>query len=281
MRDTGDETIRVRIEAEGAVLAGTLRRPPGPARVAVVIHAATGVPARFYDAFATWLAETRDAAVLTYDYRDFGASGPARGGAATMADWAVRDQQAARDLLAREVPGVPLWVIGHSLGTLGLPFQTGLDGIARVIAVASGPVHVSDHPWPYQGLARAFWTPGLVALSRRLGYLPARALRLGHDLPAGVYAQWRRWCMTRGFYLADPAMPAPDASALTCPLRVVAVADDPVCPPAAAWRLMALYPEARKRQRVIRPEAVGMARIGHLDVLAARGRPCWEAVVAE
>ena len=90
------QTERIEIASDGARLAGRLVRPAGMPRAAVVLHAATGVPARFYRRFADWLAAERDIVCLTYDYRDFGASGDPRGSPATMTDWGVRDQQAAR-----------------------------------------------------------------------------------------------------------------------------------------------------------------------------------------
>ncbi|CTQ49804.1 alpha/beta hydrolase family protein [Jannaschia donghaensis] len=274
-------TQNVTIPSGPAALAGTLFVSGEKPKAAVVLHAATGVPARFYAAFATWLSRDRGIACLTYDYRDFGASGSAQGSAATMTDWGVHDQQAARDWLRARLPEAPLWVIGHSLGGMMLPYQTGLASIARVVTVASGAVNVRDHPWPYQAFARAFWAPGLGALSRRIGRFPTRALRIGHDLPAGVYAQWRQWCTSPAFQRDDADLPVADATALTCPMRVVAVSDDALCPPAAVWRLMTAYPGAMKRQVVLDPRTFGMARIGHLDPLGERGRPLWPTLIAQ
>src|SRR5919108_3900062 len=56
---------------DGAGLDGTLYLPREPAGVAVLINAATGVPRRYYDAFARHLAG-RGLTVLTYDYRNYG-----------------------------------------------------------------------------------------------------------------------------------------------------------------------------------------------------------------
>lgn len=74
------------IRSDGAVLRGRIIRPWGTLRVVMVLHGATGAPARFYRGFAEWAAAERDLAVLTYDYRDFGASRrrPMRGSKATL-----------------------------------------------------------------------------------------------------------------------------------------------------------------------------------------------------
>ena len=114
-----------------AKLKGQLFRPSTQPKAIVVLNGATGVPARFYEAFARWLAQEKSIACLTYDYRDFGASAdlPLWKSKATMTDWGVHDQQAARDFATATFPGTALWVIGHSLGGMCLPFQQNLDRV--------------------------------------------------------------------------------------------------------------------------------------------------------
>lgn len=271
----------ISFQADVATLNGTLFRPLGPPRAAAVLHGATGVPARFYRHFATWLAE-QGIACLTYDYRDFGASGTGslRRSKATLARWGLGDQPAAQAALERAYPGVPVWVIGHSLGALMLPFHPCAHRVSRLISVASGPVHTSDHPWSMQAQVRAFWFGAGPLATAALGYLPGKSLGLGADLPAGVYWQWRRWCTTRGFYLGDIGrdLPMPDWSAFKGDMRVVAVADDGMVPPSAVWRLMQYYPEARKAQKVLRPTA---GRVGHISAFAERNRGLWPDIIAE
>ncbi len=265
-----------------ATLSGRLFRPAGRPRAAVVLHGAVGVPMGYYRAFAEWLAG-QGFACLTYDYRDFGASakGAMRASRATMADWGIADQAAALSALRAAVPGVPVWVVGHSLGGLMLGCHAGMAGVDRVITVASGPVHLTDHPWPYRALAAFFWF-GVPAVVAALGFLPGRMVGFGSDLPAGVYWQWRRWCLTRGSYLAEAgrSLPMPDVGVVQAPMTVIAVADDPVVPPAAVWRLMALHGQAPKRQRVLRAGDFGLTRIGHLGAFARRNSVVWPQIIA-
>lgn len=274
----------VRIRSGEATLAGRLVHPVTEPRAVVVLNGATGVKSRYYHAFADWLAQEKNIACLTYDYRDFGASQtkPMRKSKARMTDWGVHDQQAARDWVARVLPGVPIWVVGHSLGGFTLPFQTGLDKIARVITVASGPVHVSDHPWPYQGLARLFWFGHAPLATRIAGFLPGKRLGFGPDLPAGVYWQWRKWCTNRNFFSNDfgGRLPYPDWTGVKCHVKVIAVSDDDLMPTKAVWRLMDFYRDAHLSQKVLRPEEYGLEKIGHIAALGAESAGCWDAVIA-
>lgn len=184
----------VRIRSGEACLQGTFFAPAGTPKAIVVIHPATGVPQRYYADFARWLATEKAVAVLTYDFRDFGASarGPLHLSRATMVDWGVHDQTAARRFAAKMFPHTPLWIIGHSLGGFMLPFQPDAGQVAGLITVASGPVHLRDHPWWYKPAAGLLWSPIIGAVSRGLGYLPGKRIGLGADLPIGVYLQWRR-----------------------------------------------------------------------------------------
>ncbi|QYK41871.1 MAG: alpha/beta fold hydrolase [Paracoccaceae bacterium] len=271
----------VRITADGALLTGHLYRPAGRPRAAVVIHGATAVPMGFYRAFAEWLAAERSLAVLTYDYRGFGASarGPMARSSATMADWGLRDQAAALSAVRRLVPGVPAWVIGHSLGGLMLGYHPAMEGVERTILVGAGLVSLADHPPAFRAKAWAFWhlMPPLV---RAMGHLPGWA-GLGTPIPKGVYADWRRWCLAGGFHLSDVGtrLPLPDPAAVGGTMRVVAVEDDAWAPPAAVWRAMALYPRAMKRQVVLRGRDFGLQQIGHLGVFARRNAAVWPRLI--
>lgn len=271
----------IRFPAGQAVLSGRLFQPGAKPKAAIVLHGATAVPHGFYRGFAEWLAG-EGYAVLTYDYRDFGASanGSLRASKATMAVWGTEDQPAAQAELERRVPRVPVWVIGHSFGGLMLPFQAGAKRVERVIGVASGLVHLGDHPWPYRAAAAAFWYgPGPLATAA-MGYMPGRFLGSGAALPPGVYWQWRRWCTSHGFWRRDvgASLPQPDLRSVTAPVKLVAIADDDVAPAVSVWRTMTIYPEAMKRQLTLRPWPG--SRIGHMGAFRRSNAALWPQIIA-
>ncbi len=274
----------VHIQSGEYRLVGTMFQPALRPKAVIVINGATGVPARFYAAFARWLSEEQGYACLTYDYRDFGASAgrSMRASKAIMSDWGVYDQQAARDLAKRWFPDVPLWVIGHSLGGLCFPFQNKLDDIDRVITIGAGMVNVRDHPLRYQPTARLFWY-GLGPLATWLaGYLPGKSLRMGEDIPSGVYWQWRQWCTRPEFFARDfgSRLPFPDWTGLKADVTYIAIADDDLVPPAAVWRLMQCNAGARSFQRVLRPGDFGLSKLGHITPFASRNKAAWPAIIA-
>lgn len=271
------------IPAGSDVLAGHFTVPGGSPRVAIVLHGATGVPQTFYAKFARWLAETHGAIVLTYDYSDYGQS--ARGSitkaGATMAQWGVRDQSAALDHLLGVVGDLPVWVVGHSLGGMYLPFHDNAARVSRLVAVASGPAYWTRHPLSYMPQVIMFWFLVGPLATRLLGYLPGKKLGLGADLPGQVYWQWRRWCLSRDFNRSDwgKALPVPDFGRFTGEVSLISFEDDPMIPPERVEKLTHTYPQASVSHRTVRPQDHGLARIGHLMAFAERSSTLWPEIV--
>lgn len=266
-----------------APLAGTMVTPEDAPNTVVVLNGATGVPHSYYVPFAKWLAETQGMACLLFDYRDFGASSQAatKNSKADMADWGIQDQQAARDYLSRHFPEIPLWVIGHSLGGFMLPFQTGLQDISRVIAIASGPAHIKAHPWPYRLNVWVFWYLLGPVLAAIFGYLPGRFSGLGADLPVGVFRQWKRWCTSHRFYCDDRSaqLSSPNWDGLTSPLKTVSFTDDLMVPCQVVETLAQFYPKAPHTHMSIDPQTYGLKQIGHLKAFSKRNAAIWPELV--
>ena len=264
---------------------GTLFLPPAAPRAAVVINGAAGVPHRFYRAFATWLSTEQGLAVLTYDYRDFASSAtrsPAKS-RLKMADWALVDQPAARAEIRRHLPGVPLWVIGHSFGAMLMPLQDGLEDIERMITVGSGLITLNDHGWPYQLLARLFWYGHVPLIVRAKGYVPARVSGFGTDIPGSVYWQWRQWCTDPHTLYPEigETLPAPQWSQSGAEVDLIAFSDDPIVKHVGLQRLAGFYGLPKSRIRMLEPGAFGLKSVGHIGPFAKANSVVWPSLIAE
>jgi predicted alpha/beta hydrolase len=141
-------------------------------------------------------------------------------------------------------------------------------------------VHLSEHPWPLRAGIASMWHGHGPLLTAAFGYLPGRRLFLGADIPGPAYWQWRRWCARRGSCLADPGMPPLASGNLTCPVTLVAFADDGMVPARAVWRLSDWMPQAPVTRRLVTPADHGLTAIGHIGAFAGRNRAVWPALLA-
>ncbi len=271
--------------ADGTVLHGQLFQPDGPPAAAIVFHGGTAVRASFYASFAHWLCRWRNAAVLIYDYRGYGesAAGPVCCSSATMAEWGVQDQGAALDYLCGRFPGLPIEVMGHSLGGMFFAFHKNAPRVRRFTAIASGPAHWTRHPLSFTPAVLAFWFGIGPLLTWLFGYMPGRMIGLGADVPGGAYWQWRRWSVSRGFHRVDWGrdLPVPDLERVRSSVRLIAIAGDPMIPPSVVRDLAALYPHARTEYRLIAPSDAGTRDIGHVQVFTGRCSAAWPILAGE
>lgn len=250
-----------------------------PVSATVVIHSATGVLRRYYDAFAQHLS-AHGLDVLLWDARGIGDSAtlPVRTDPATMRDWGQRDQQAVLHHVRTRHPLRPLVIIGHSSGghLAGLaPLTVGADAL---ILVASGGCDWRDYPlmqWPR--LWAAWWVvmPLLLAL---WGHLPAWA-GAGHALPRGVAQEWRRWSLTRGYLFADLTLDTRGYATYAGPLLAVSMSDDRgFAPPGAVHALLRRFSSARIEYREIAAAEGDNGRIGHFGFFKPRNAALWPQV---
>lgn len=249
--------------------------PAAEPRGTVVIAGATAVPQGYYRQFAAFLAG-RGLSVLTFDYRGVGLSrrGSLRGFAATLRDWGERDLPAAMDLA--EARGVgPLLYVGHSFGGQALGLAPAVGRVAGVVTVGAQLGWVGHWPTLLAWKHRLLLGGAIPLANAAFGYVPGW-LGLGEDLPAGVAAEWARWCLSPG-YLLDHVPWAREAYArLDAPVRLYAVTDDTYAPLRAVKALARLLPVAEIK--VVTPAEVGARRLGHFGPFRPAARVLWDEI---
>jgi predicted alpha/beta hydrolase len=255
--------------ADGRLLAGDLFTPAGPARAAVVIGTAMGVPRRIYFALARFFAEG-GLSVLTFDYRGVGGSrhGPLRGFQTSIEEWAEQDLNGALRWAAGQHPGLPVLLLGHSLGGQILGLTPARDLVRAALFVASQ----SGYWGHWTGLSRLrmflLWYALMPGLNALLGYLPMRRFTGGEDLPSGVVRQWARWGRHPRYILGSEVAQRDEGHArFDRPILSYALSDDSYAPVRAVEALLELYGSAPRELRVLSPRQAGVPRIGHFGWL--------------
>lgn len=268
---------------DGCALAGTLVTPAQPRR-ALLFCAGTGFPRGFYVPLARFLAG-RGHAVLCFDYRGIGDSAPPslRGYAATMSDWALRDMPAALDTLAARCPGLPLDWLGHSFGGQVVGVVPGIERVERIVTLAASigwwPWHRPPRKW---GAALLWHLYGPLAV-RVYGCIPRGAIWQGRALPAGVYRQWRRWCLNRRYFAIDVGATLGPGyfDALRTPIRALAFTDDWIATPRTVAALHALYAGPGVECSWLAPQDFGLERIDHEGVFLSSRAAVWPRIAHE
>ncbi len=262
---------------DGFALCGHLYGDPATARAGLLIAPAMGVEQRYYADFAHWMA-AQGWLVMSFDYRGMGASRPAemrhslKGLDADIRTWAEQDAAGAVDELARLLgPDRPLHWLGHSLGGQILGLLPNRDRIGKAVTVGCGSGYWRENA---AGLRRYVWWLWYVVVPLSLplfGYFPGRRLRKVGDLPRGVMAQWRRWCLDRDYLMGEGgAAWRQQYAALKLPMLALSFTDDEFMSRRNTESLHSFYAGAQPQLQRIAPKDVGERRIGHFGFFRAR-----------
>jgi predicted alpha/beta hydrolase len=266
------EPVTISLTGTGTI-AATLWQAQEP-RAVVLLHPATAVTQRYYEAFAHYL-HGLGLHVLTYDYRGTGRSRPRdlRDCTVTMAEWMEDDNAAVTRWAAARFPGLPLLAVGHSVGghAIALSSATGLLTAGVLVASHAGVTRTIRGAVER---ARVWCVMRLLApaLCGMLGYMPGRRIGLGEDLPRSVMLQWSRWTTLPGYFLDDPEMDARRRMArVRVPLLVLGFDDDPWANPRAIGILVQPLVNAQVERRQIAPRDAGLPAIGHMGFFRRQG----------
>ncbi len=281
--------------SDGRLIAGRWFEPPATVRLrgVAVVSPATAVAARYYRAFAEWLA-ARGYAVLTFDLRGIGESKAALlpGESVRLRDWARLDMGAAlhaaqrRRALEQQAQGRDVGLLwgGHSLGGNAIGLVPGFEQIDAVLGVAAQVAHWRHWAGWARVQAWVFFHLMLPAVVTLLGHAPGRLLGpRAEDLPAEAALEWAAWGRTRGFLFGDESLRGERGYArFTGAVHLWNITDDHLFGPAAAVDALAReFPAARVQRHSIAPADLGVAEIAHFGAFRRElGARLWERLLA-
>jgi len=267
----------IQIDAvDGRPIGARRYEPSLPAAAQVVIHGATAVPQRFYDAFASHVA-SRGSRVITYDYRGIGRSRSLllRDDPVTMQDW-IDDASVVQRWTKDLDPDLPLVAIGHSFGGQIAP---GLAPAAdAIVAIAAQGGYVGRFPSPHSHGLRVLMSVGIPAFATLLGYVPGWA-GLGEDLPPGVAKQWARWCLHPEYYFSELVDMRAKVAAWDGPMLALSFTDDDYASLENVEWLLERFERAQIDHHRFTPAAIDRLEIGHFGFFREKiGAAMWTVV---
>lgn len=272
--------VRVAFHAcDGFPLQGTYFPAALPTCFPVLICPATGLRQSFYFPFADWLCATGHP-VFVFDYRGMGASLDVchvRQSRARKQDWGQLDMPAALDWLLRESGASEAHLVGHSAGAQLVGLMPNHASIRSLCAISASSGYVGNIRWPKRMAALLLANLYVPVTARLLGYVPARVLGWGDDLPASVGLQWARWCRRPG-YMANEfgvGVVRHYYSEFSAPITVVAATDDPLATPANIEDWLRWLPRARCNLHFISPKSCDGRAIGHVGMFRRQHASLW------
>lgn len=276
---THDVLPRELVAADGYVL-GACRYPAQkPLRGRLVVAGATAVPQGFYQRFARF-ASAHGFDVLTFDYRGIGQSRPhsLRGFRMDLLDWARLDLAAAVDAMA--APSLPLYVVGHSYGGHAFGLLPNHHKVAGFYVFGTGAGWHGYMPLGERLRVLAMWKLVLPALTWWKGYCPWKMLRMGEDLPADAYRQWRHWCQFPRYFFDDPAMRGIERVYATVRTPIVAAnaLDDLWASPRSRDAFVQAYRNAPLQRKDLDPGQAG-GTVGHMGYFRPSAESYWRGML--
>ena len=268
--------------SDGVTLAARLFAPRRDAVGAVIIVPAMGVPQRFYEAFARWLAQ-QHFYVLTFDYRGMGLSkqGPLGKLDADIFTWAERDTAAAVEALMARAGDLPLTWVGHSLGGQIIPFVPNGTRAAKIVTIATGSGYWRHNSPALRRKVLLLWFGAVPLATPLFGYFPGRRLGMVGDLPRGVVQQWRRWCLHAEYAVGVEDGARERFAAVRTPIVSFSFTDDEMMSERSIATMHGFYTGAPKAMHRFRPTELGVKRVGHFGFFRPEMElPLWQSHVS-
>ena len=209
---------------------------PGVTEAALLCIPAMGVPARFYGRFLAGFAGGKIAAAVC----ELRGNGRSSVRASRKCDFGYHeiiawDAAAAAERLASEFPGLPIFLLGHSLGGHIAAIFAGCNPgrCSGLILIASGTPYFRN--WPFPG---GVWHLARIEcayfLTRLIGFFPGRIFGFGWREAKRLLREWRALAWTGKFAGQGLASEAEGVLAgMSLPVLSLTVEGDTLAPPNA------------------------------------------------
>jgi len=246
----------------------------------IVIAPAMAVQQAFYAPYAEYLANS-GYTVWTFDYSGIGESwsGPLRNCKADISDWVSDNYNFVVEIASRENDGLPVFIVGHSLGGQTAPLLPSAHRVSGLVNIAVGSGS-TPHLQPSLKRTTPFlWYVAAPVLCTLLGYFPGKFINIVGDVPRRALMQWRRWCLTPEYLLTGERGGREAYARALYPVFSLTFSDDELLTVDGSKMMHDAYRSTNVEYRTIEPADFGMSRIGHFGFFKpCNGSDLWPVV---
>jgi predicted alpha/beta hydrolase len=259
--------------ADGYRLSALYATPPGESAGSIIISSGTGIRKEFYINFTRNLVQN-GYKVLLYDYRGVGGSAPAdiKTSKAFMHEWGTMDMNAALNYLVTEKGLTGIIWIGHSIGAQLVGFLDNKHHLKKVIALSAAVGHWSYFPFPKNIGVWLMWHIVSPVLIKIYGYGTMKKVGWGEDLPKNVILEWRKWCMSKNYFMAylKKELNADRFYNFTTPITAVYISDDYIANDKTVPLMMQFFPNAPVEILKIAVKEYTRFKVGHTGIFSRK-----------
>lgn len=260
---------------DGLLLDSVLLEAESIPKGVVQLAGGTGIKKEFYLNFARYLSE-QGYHVLLFDYRGIGGSKPKSlvGFKALNHEWGQKDMAAILDWLTQRYNDLPKFLIGHSAGGQQLGMMDNHHQFTKALLISSSIGYWKWLASPYKYFTLFIWQGLAPVLLSTVGYLPASWFGLGEDLPKGVAAEWRSWCMNQQYFgkYFGTTIQKQFYSEVKIPLHFLFPEDDTIATDRTVKALKDFYTQASCSVEKIILKEHDLQRVGHLGFFSRKAQ---------
>ena len=233
----------------------------------LVIGSATGVKQKFYQKFASYVAENGITAI-TFDYAGIGRSlkKPIKQLTNNAAHWGNDNLNGVIEYATSNYPKQKKLLLGHSIGGQLIGLTKSAVEMDKIILVAAQSGY-----WKYwQGAGKLkMWFNWYVLFPTMLhlfGYLPSKKISGMEDLPKNVAKQWSSWGKRPDYILGDPSIKEKFFDKIQSQITAFSIDDDEFAPKTAADWMAGRYLNADTKSIHLIPGDFEVSKIGHFGI---------------
>ncbi len=274
------EQTEMNIKCTDDFLLSAMLYRPEKIKAAVLIAPATGIKKRFYNAFATFLAEN-GYGVICFENRGIGGSKQGKSinsGNPSLIAWGRLDLTAAFSQLQISFPNTEYHIVGHSAGGQLTGLMEDVSQIKSLFNFASSSGSLSNMNGFFKFQATFFLNVFIPINNLLFGHTKSQWVGMGEPLPKQVAKEWSKWCNGKGYVAVDfnRNIQSHLYNAITAPSMWVHATDDGIANSKNVEDMTRIYSNSKVEVKTLIPADKGFKDIGHMKFFSSKYSQLWQ-----